>query len=99
MYGTRDAAQNSYKEYSQQLIKIGFIQGKASPCIFYHPTRHIRTYVHGVDYMSAGMQENLKWMKYELENKYQVKTQTLGPKDGQQRERKSLNRIVSWDDT
>ena len=67
MYGTRDAAQNWYKEYSQQLIGIGFTQGKASPCTLYHPTRNIRTYVHGDDYVSSGMPKELEWMKKELE--------------------------------
>ena len=43
MYGTRDAAQNWYQEYSGQLIKIGFEQGKASPCTFYHRELGIRT--------------------------------------------------------
>ena len=37
MYGTRDAAQDWYKEYSQQLMNVGFIQGKASPCAFLPP--------------------------------------------------------------
>ena len=46
MYGTRDAAQNWHNEYSQQLIDVGFQQGKASPCIFYHQEKKIRTYVH-----------------------------------------------------
>ena len=49
MYGTRDAAQNCYEEYLQQFAQIGFRQGLASPCVFYHPERGIRTYVHGAD--------------------------------------------------
>ena len=54
MYGARDAAQNWYKEYSQQLFKIGFVQGVASPCASYRPGRRMRTYVHGDDYASTG---------------------------------------------
>ena len=97
MYGTRDAAQNWYKEYSQQLIKIGFVQGIASPCTFYHNERQIRTYVHGDDYVSTGKPNDLKWMQTELEKKYQVKTQVLGPNEGQQKQVKILNRVVTWD--
>ena len=41
MYGTRDAAQNWFEEYSSQLCSAGFIQGKATPCVFYHPERKI----------------------------------------------------------
>ena len=39
MYGTRDAAINWHDEYTQQLISNGFVQGKASPCAFYHPEK------------------------------------------------------------
>ena len=34
MYGTRDAVQTWFDVYSQQIIKIGFQQGLASPCTF-----------------------------------------------------------------
>ena len=51
LYGTRDAALNWHEEYSQQLVANGFKQGIASPCIFYHPQRGIRTVVHGDDYI------------------------------------------------
>ena len=97
MYGTRDAAQNWYKEYSSQLIQIGFTQGIASPCTFFHKQRGIRTYVHGDDYVSTGMPNQLDWMKNKLEQKYQVKTQLLGPGEHHQKEIKIFNRIVQWD--
>ena len=56
-------------------------------------------YVHGDDYVSTGTSENLNWLKAQLENKYQVKTQVLGPEEGQAKEVKILNRIVSWKST
>ena len=37
MYGTRDAAQNWFEEYSNQLRSIGSTQGTATPCVFHHP--------------------------------------------------------------
>ena len=55
------------------------------------------TYVHGDDYVSTGLPENLNWMKRELEKKYQVKTQVLGPDKEQLQQVKILNRIVSWE--
>ena len=79
MYGTRDAAQNWCQEYSGQLVKIGFEQGKASPCIFHHRERGIRSYVHGDDCVSIGKLGQMAWMKIQLENKYTVKTQILCP--------------------
>ena len=98
MYGTRDAAQNWYTEYSNRLVEMGFTQGKASPCVFHHIPRGIRTYVHGDDYVSTGTPESLTWMNNELEKNYQVKTQILGPKEGQLQQVKILNRVVTWDD-
>ena len=38
-------------------------------------------------------------MKKELEKKHHVKTQVLGPHEGQQKQVKILNRIVTWDDS
>lgn len=96
MYGTRDAAQNWHEEYSQKPIENGFEQGKATPCIFFHKERAIRTYVHGDDYVSTGLPNQLTWLKNKLEEKYQVKTQILGPNENQLQEVKILNRIVSW---
>ena len=94
MYGTRDAAQNWHNEYTKQLVDVGFQQGLASPCIFYHPEKKIRSYVHGDDYVSTGSREALKWMQTKLESKYHLKTQMLGP--GHEQQLKIINRIVTW---
>ena len=42
MYGTRDAAQNWSIEYCRTLVEMGFIQGVASSCHFYHPEKKLR---------------------------------------------------------
>ena len=78
-------------------MAIGFTQGTASPCTFYHKHRGIRTYVHGDDYVSTGAPHQLDWMRKQLENKYQVKTQFLGPEKHHQQELRIPNRIVQWD--
>ena len=96
MYGTRGAAQNWHEEYSQKLVDIGFEQGLATPCTFYHRSRAIRTYVHGDDYVSTGIPNQLKWLREQLEAKYQVKTQLFGPGTDQMKEVKILNRIIQW---
>ena len=98
MYGTRYAAQNWYEEHAGHLTSIGFEQGKASPGVFYHPSRGIRTYVHGDDYVSTGKPQDLKWMRAQLEGRYTVKTQTLGPGPDNQQQIKILNRMVTWSD-
>ena len=96
MYGTRDAAQNRFDAYSQQFVDIGFQQGVASPCTSYHPTRAIRTYVHGDDYVSTGQPHQLKWQKEQLEKRYQMKTQTLGPDKNLLQQEKIPNKVVTW---
>ena len=75
------------------------MQGKASPCVFHHQEGGIRTYVHGDDYVSTAKPDQLQWMKTQLEKKYIVKTQTLGPGPTDQTQIEICNRIVSWHDT
>ena len=94
MYGTRDAAQNWANEYAEMLMSIGFVQGSASPCVFYHKERQVRTFVHGDDYVSSAIPKQLEWLKGELEKKYKIRTQWLGPGEHYQQEVKILNRIV-----
>ena len=97
MYGTRDAAQHWFEEYSSQLCSVGFRQGRATPCVFYHPERRIRTMVHGDDYVSTGMPKDVEWMNLQFESKYTVKTQLLGPGPNEVKQVKILNRIITWD--
>ena len=54
MYGTRDAAQNWEMEYTGFMKSLGFAQGIATPCVFYHQERDIRIAVHGDDFTTAG---------------------------------------------
>ena len=96
MYGTRDAAQNWGEECASTMQKLGFRRGKASPCTFYHPSRHLRTYIHGDDFVTAGMEKDLTWMKTEIEKFYQIKTQILGPDAHDQQQVRVLNRILTW---
>ena len=84
-------------EYSRRLVEHGFSQGIATPCVFHHKEKGIRTLVHGDDYVSVGKPQHLKWMKEMLEHKYQIKTHVLGPGEGEVQQLKILNRIISWD--
>ena len=99
MYGTRDAAQNWQEEFSQQLVSNGFTRGVASPCVFHHESRGIRTLVHGDDYVIVGMPRQLQWLEERLKSKYQIKTQLLGPGGDHLRELRIFNRIVTWSGT
>ena len=96
MYGTRDAARNWAFEYASVLKDMGFTQGKASPCHFHHCTRNIRTVVHGDDFLSVGPQEELKRMKMQLEERFDLKSSVLGPDKGEQREIRNPNQVMQW---
>ena len=41
LYGTRDAAQNWTREYTEFLESIGFRSGLTSPCNFYHKQKEL----------------------------------------------------------
>lgn len=75
---------------------IGFTQGRASPCTFHHKERNIRTYIHGDDYVSVGTDHDLKWLRKRIEEKYELKTQVLGPTKGDSQQVKVLNRVLRW---
>lgn len=94
MHGTRDAALNWYDQYSNQLLSIGFTQGVATPCVFYNKEQGIRAFVHGDDYVGTGKLSSFKWMQDNLEKKYKLMTQVLGPNKEHMKEGKVLNRDV-----
>ena len=55
LYGTRDAAMNWTATYTSVLVnKMGFRQGRSTPCAFFNEELGIRTVVHGDDFLSEG---------------------------------------------
>ena len=100
MYGTRGAAQNWAIKYETVLVvEMGFVQGKGSPCNFYHPERDIRTVVHGDDFTSLATGDQCDWLAKELKKHFDLKVRGVlgsGPKDD--KSSRILNRIVSWDE-
>ena len=43
LYGTRDAAQNWEHAYINFMVDVGFVNGVASPCVFYHNDAQLST--------------------------------------------------------
>ena len=95
LYGTRDAAANWQKCVSKHFVSLGFRPGRSNPCVFWHPGRGISTLVHGDDYASTGSLAQLDWLRAQLEQRFEMKTQVLGHSDRAdvQREVKVLNRV------
>ena len=98
MYGTRDAALNWASEYSGTLLAAGFERGKANPCLFWNPKTDVSIFVHGDDFVAVGNPEFLKETQKTLEDKYKLKVENLGNKEGQKTEVKILNKIVRHTD-
>ena len=72
LYGTRDAALNWTTAYTSVLVqKMGFVQGKATPCAFFNEKLQARTVVHGDDFVSEGPEEGLKVMDAMLRKEFE----------------------------
>jgi hypothetical protein len=96
LYGTRDAAANWQRCVSEHFVSLGFRPGQSNQCVFWHPRRGISILVHGDDYDSTGILEQLDWLRARLEEKFEMKTLLLGHSNREdvQREVKVLNRVL-----
>ena len=76
---------------------MGFVQGVASPCMFYHPGWNVVCAVHGDDYTLRGPKRSLDLFLRKLEQLYEFKIGgRLGPAVGDDKEGTILNRVVRW---
>lgn len=99
LYGTRDAARAWEMEYNRTLVKLGFVAGKSSTCVFYHAEKDMRLVVHGDDFVLSGKERHLNWFADELKNMYLVKIRgVLGPEKHDQKTIILLNRVMEWTD-
>ena len=97
MYGTRDAAQNWGETYMSFMTAIGFDKGIGSPCAFYHKKKDLICVVHGDDFTILGWSNQLDWFWKEVQIKFEAKHRgRIGPDDGDEKEMRILNRIVTW---
>ena len=97
MYGTQRAAEGWQDECSSALVEAGFVQGRASACVFNHPERGISVFVHGDDFTAAGPKYQLDWFEAMLKQKYELKVGgRLGPGPTDDKEATVLNRVIRW---
>ena len=90
----RDAAINWPDEYTKTLVKDGYKQGRAIPCLFLHPSKKAAVMVHGYNFVAVGSDGSLKSTRRTLEEKYKIKVQVLGPDEEQ--EIRAPNKIIRW---
>ena len=78
MYGTRDAAQDGFEEYSSTLERAGCTRGVANPCLFMNKAAGVGLMVHGDDFLAAGPSAGVLALESTLEKAYKVKSQIMG---------------------
>ena len=99
LYGTRDAGHIWEAKYGDELVKMGFIQGKASPCCFHHPTWLVSLVVHGDDFTALGTDKALQLFEDGMAAAFEIKCKgRLGPDPGDCKELRVLNRILRMTD-
>jgi hypothetical protein len=99
LYGTRDAPARWEAFLADELSKMGFARGKASPCCFNHATNDLKCIVHGDDFVFSGSDADLKWVEEEMGRRFLVKViGKLGGDKGDLQELRVLNRVLRWTD-
>ena len=80
MYDCRDAGVNWEFEFCEVMIAIGFVQDRASPCIYRHLEKQLRVWVHGDDFVPLGYIVNVRWFFVKLQEFWVVTNRgILGP--------------------
>ena len=95
MPGTRDAANSWQEEVARWSGTLGFERGKWNPCIYNHKKRRIKMMIHGDDFMMVCDREQVGFVRAELEKRFTVKVEVAGHGEGEMKEVKVLNRVVT----
>ena len=96
LYGTRDAADNWAKAYSDLLMGLGLRKGTSSPCLFLHKEWGVKVLVHGDDFLCAGPRANVEWLRAKIKEKYETKDEVMGPGADDVKKLTVLNREIRW---
>ena len=54
------------------MVSLGFLQGRATPCMFYHLVKDVRVVVHGDDFTAGGFRDGLGWFREEIVKTFEV---------------------------
>jgi hypothetical protein len=74
--------------------EMGFSECKVTNGVFTHPERNIRVVVHVDDFLLSGEQHQLSWFQDQMAKKYELKVQTAGWNQGDNRELQFLGRVI-----
>jgi hypothetical protein len=60
------------------LTGIGFVRGRASPCVYYHEKRDVRMVIHGDDLTLLGYDHDLDWCREHIQKQLDIKVWEIG---------------------
>ena len=75
---TEEDEAGDQERFAATLEESGYIRGRANPCILWHPDEEVALMVHGDDFIAVGEAKNFKSLQQTIEDKYKLKTQSLG---------------------
>ena len=96
LYGTRGAAKNWSKKYTEVMLSLGFEVGLGSSCSFRRVQRQVSVTVHGYDFLPICTEADVKWFEAGLAAASEVNMKMLGLEKWHLQEIRILNRVSSW---
>ena len=97
MYGTRAAPQVWQSVVKKTLTNLGFEASIVQPCVYFHRSRDLRIVTHVDDFLCGGPKASLLWLRKQLQNEFELKSQILGDGVGEDRAVKFLGRTIRWE--
>ena len=98
LYGTRDAPQCWGEEIGATLRELGFRESSVVPSVFVHDTRDLLLCLHVDDFLVCGPEEDAIWLRDSLMQKYELKSEILGPEAHHKKQANYLKREIIWED-
>ena len=96
VYGTRDAGKSWEDTYTLAMENMGFTAGTSNPCVFGNEEKQLMCVVHGDNFTTLGLDEDLNEFEQTLQENFEIKIRgRLGEGCPGPQEIRMLNRIVS----
>ena len=96
MYGTR-AAPVVWQGLVQDTMRtLGFSMSSKFPCLYHHALKDVKVVTHVDDFICTGEKSELQWLRRELEKKFELKGEIMGPGPGEVKMSKFLGRTIEW---
>ena len=102
---------NWQEEVAREMKKWGFQRGRYNPCLYWRRDDYLLAMVHGDDFVSVGSRVATSKFRKQLEARFEIKTQVIGPEISATRactadegdesdkviqEGRVLNRVTRW---